>query len=62
MLLRGIRAGHLDSVFEILTEAGVEILSGPEFHENGVFAWIMDPAGNKVELWEPMAWDEKNKR
>lgn len=25
------------------------------------FAWIMDPEGNKVELWEPMIWDEKNK-
>jgi len=23
--------------------------------------WIMDPEGNKVELWEPMPWDEKNK-
>jgi len=26
------------------------------------FAGIMDPAGNKVELWEPMIRDEKNKR
>ena len=25
------------------------------------FAWILDPDGNKVELWEPMNWDEKNK-
>ena len=40
---------------------GVEILKGPESHENGKFAWIMDPDGNKVELWEPMAWDDKNK-
>jgi hypothetical protein len=22
---------------------------------------LMDPEGNKVELWEPMSWDEKNK-
>ena len=29
--------------------------------ENGKFAWIMDPDGNKIELWQPMAWDEKNK-
>ena len=34
---------------------------GPESHENGKFAWIVDPDGNKVELWEPMLWDEKNK-
>ena len=44
-----------------LTAAGIEIVKGPESHENGKFAWIMDPDGNKVELWEPMAWDEKNK-
>lgn len=25
------------------------------------FAWTMDPDGNKVELWEPMIWDDKNK-
>jgi len=35
---------------------------GPELHENGKFGWIMDPDGNKVELWEPRIWDEKNKQ
>lgn len=40
---------------------GVEIFKGPESHENGKFAWVLDPEGNKVELWEPMAWNEKNK-
>jgi len=44
-----------------LREGGVEIIQGPESHENGKFAWIMDPDGNKVELWEPMLWDENNK-
>ena len=34
---------------------------GPDKVENGKFAWIMDPDGNEVELWEPMAWDESNK-
>ena len=36
------------------------LVNGPESHENGKFAWIMDPEGNKVELWQPMAWDAKN--
>ena len=45
----------------VLIQNGVEIESGPESHENGKFAWIMDPDGNKVELWEPMLWDDKNK-
>jgi catechol 2,3-dioxygenase-like lactoylglutathione lyase family enzyme len=40
---------------------GVEIWKGPECHENGKFAWILDPDGNKVELWVPMPWDERNK-
>jgi predicted enzyme related to lactoylglutathione lyase len=39
-----------------LKRGGVEILQGPESHENGKFAWIMDPEGNKVELWEPKLW------
>ncbi len=28
----------------------------------GVFAWIMDPDGNKIELWEAKIWDDKNKK
>ena len=55
------RVDDLDALLAQLREAGVETVGGPESHENGKFAWIMDPDGNKVELWEPMAWDEKNK-
>lgn len=56
------RVDNMEGMIEQLTEAGVAIQKGPEYHENGVFAWIMDPEGNKVELWEPKNWDEKNKR
>ncbi|HEY9131195.1 MAG TPA: VOC family protein [Dyella sp.] len=55
------RVDDLDELIASLRADGVEIVGGPESHENGKFAWIMDPDGNKVELWEPMAWDEKNK-
>ena len=55
------RVDNLEELIETLRGNGVEIISGPESHENGKFAWIMDPDGNKVELWEPMKWDEKNK-
>jgi predicted enzyme related to lactoylglutathione lyase len=51
-------AGMLDQ----LQRNGVEIVKGPESHENGKFAWVMDPDGNKVELWEPKLWDDKNKQ
>ncbi len=55
------RVDDLDELLTRLREGGVEIVGGPESHENGTFAWIMDPDGNKVELWEPKTWDEKNK-
>ena len=55
------RVDDLDELLAELRAAGVEVVSGPESHENGKFGWIMDPDGNKVELWEPMIWDEKNK-
>jgi len=56
---------RVDDLEELLAElrgAGVEIVQGPESHENGKFAWIMDPDGHKVELWEPKRWDAKNKQ
>lgn len=55
------RVDNLDELLEQLRAAGVESVGGPESHENGAFAWIMDPDGNKVELWEPKVWDDKNK-
>lgn len=55
------RVDNLDELLEQLKQNCVEIQKGPESHENGKFAWIMDPDGNKLELWEPMIFDEKNK-
>ena len=55
------RVDNLGDMIAQLRAAGIEIVSGPESHENGKLGWIMDPEGNKVELWEPMIWDEKNK-
>jgi predicted enzyme related to lactoylglutathione lyase len=55
------RVDDLDELLAQLRAAGVEVVGGPDSAENGKFAWIMDPEGNKVELWEPMLWDDKNK-
>ncbi|HMU62480.1 MAG TPA: VOC family protein [Gemmatimonadales bacterium] len=55
------RVDNMAEMLQQLRAGGVEVIQGPESHENGKFAWIMDPDGNKVELWEPMAWDDKNK-
>ena len=55
------RVDDLDQLLAQLQTAGIAVVDGPQSHENGKFAWVMDPEGNKVELWEPMLWDEKNK-
>jgi predicted enzyme related to lactoylglutathione lyase len=55
------RVDDLVELLEQLRAAGVEVAQGPESHENGKFAWIIDPDGNKVELWEPKIWDDRNK-
>lgn len=55
------RIDDMAAMIEQLKAGGVEILQGPESHENGKFAWLMDPDGNKVELWEAKSWDAKNK-
>ncbi len=55
------RVDDMAGMVERLQKEGVEIQQGPEAHENGKFAWILDPEGNKIELWEPAIWDEKNK-
>jgi predicted enzyme related to lactoylglutathione lyase len=55
------RVDNLGEMLAQLRAGGMEVISGPESHENGKFAWIMDPDGNKIELWEPMIWDDKNK-
>ena len=47
------RVDDLTGLIAHLQQSGVKIVQGPETHENGKFAWIMDPDGNKVELWEP---------
>lgn len=55
------RVDNLNEMLEQLRGHEVEIVAGPESHENGKFAWIMDPDGNKVELWEPKLWEASNK-
>lgn len=47
------RVDSIDKIHERLKANGVNILKGPESYDYGKFLWIMDPEGNKVELWEP---------
>ena len=47
------RVRNLDAMLEQLRKAGVRVVDGPQQDFNGRFAWILDPDGRKVELWEP---------
>jgi len=47
------RVDDLDGLLAQLARDGVPILKGPEQHESGRFAWLLDPDGNKLELWQP---------
>jgi predicted enzyme related to lactoylglutathione lyase len=47
------RVDDLDALLEALRAEGVEIDPKREDHDYGRFAWITDPEGNKIELWEP---------
>lgn len=52
------RVDDMEGMIKQLTTADIDIISGPESHENGTFAWIIDPEGNKIELWQPKVWEE----
>jgi predicted enzyme related to lactoylglutathione lyase len=54
------RVDDLGEMLAQLEKNGVAIVKGPDVDETGKFAWIMDPEGNKVELWEPTIRDAKN--
>ena len=47
------RVDDLDALLKVLREEGVEVVGEPEVYEYGKFGWVMDPEGNKIELWEP---------
>jgi predicted enzyme related to lactoylglutathione lyase len=49
------RIDDLDGLLKQLEAAGVRIDPKRDDHEYGKFAWIWDPEGNRVELWQPPA-------
>lgn len=49
------RVEDLDALLSALRDEGVKVDDRIEEHEYGRFAWISDPEGNRIELWEPPA-------
>lgn len=47
------RVEDLDAVLAALREEGCAVDDKVEESEFGKFGWVMDPAGNRIELWQP---------
>ena len=47
------RVDKLKPLLEVLRAEGCQVMEEIEESEFGNFGWVMDPDGNKVELWEP---------
>ena len=48
------RVQHLEELLKKLRENGVTILDKIQTFDYGKFVHIIDPEGNKIELWEPL--------
>ena len=46
------RVENLEELLKLLQSEGVEQVGETQVYEYGKFAHIMDPEGNKIELWE----------
>lgn len=47
------RVDDLAALLQALRDEGCQVLEKTEDSEYGRFGWVMDPEGNKVELWQP---------
>jgi len=49
------RVDDLTALLASLRAAGCRVVGDAEESEYGKFGWVIDPEGNKLELWEPPA-------
>jgi predicted enzyme related to lactoylglutathione lyase len=47
------RVADLAALLQALRDEGCEVLEKTDDSAYGKFGWVMDPEGNKVELWQP---------
>ncbi len=47
------RVEDLSALLQCLRDEGCQVVGDAEESEYGKFGWVIDPDGNKVELWEP---------
>ncbi len=48
------RVENLERLLKTLKDEGVTIIGDMKTYDYGKFGWILDPDGNKIELWEPI--------
>lgn len=48
------RVEDLEGLMKVLKKEGVTVVGEIEEYDYGKFGWILDPEGNKIELWEPI--------
>ena len=51
--MMNFRVDNMEELLKALREEGVTIDPKVEEYDFGKFAWIIDPEGNRIELWEP---------
>jgi len=49
------RVDDLRALVAVLREEGCNVLEKIDDSEYGTFGWVIDPEGNKIELWQPPA-------
>ncbi|MAQ98952.1 MAG: glyoxalase [Oceanospirillaceae bacterium] len=47
------RVDDLMALLDVLKSEGCEVMDNTDISDYGKFGWVIDPEGNKVELWEP---------
>ncbi|HQR44977.1 MAG TPA: VOC family protein [Thermoanaerobaculia bacterium] len=47
------RVADLAALLEALKDEGCDVDPKTQESEEGKFGWVMDPEGNRIELWEP---------
>ncbi len=52
--MMNFRVENLEELLKVLKEEGVTVVGKMEEYDYGKFGWILDPEGNKIELWEPI--------
>lgn len=47
------RVADLTALLQVLREEGCQVMEKVDDSDFGKFGWVIDPEGNKIELWQP---------